>query len=91
MDTSKNQQAAQMIASKINSIPANTLMDYGTVGALQGMTKREGEAFSLAKYFVTRMGGKFTGTLPENYTAEERESAKNAKEIAAAAIEITGK
>lgn len=91
MDTSKNQQAVQIIASKINSIPANTPMDFGTAGAMQGMTKREGEAFNMAKFFVTRMGGKFSGSLPENWTEEERESVKIAKEISTAAIAISGK
>ncbi len=91
MDTSKNQQAAKIIASNISGIPANTKMDCGTIGALKGMTKREGEALSMARYFVAQMGGKFSGSLPENWTDEERESVKIAEEIAAAAISISGK
>lgn len=91
MDTSKKEQAIQIITSQISKISANTPMDYGTVGALRGETKRESAAFNMARLVVTRMGGQFTGTLPENYSDEERESVKVAKEIAAAAIAITGK
>lgn len=91
MDTSKKQQAIEMIAAQIANIPANIQMPFGTAGYQSRMTKREGEAASMAKYIVTRMGGKFSGALPENYTDEERESASLVKEIAASAIEKAGK
>lgn len=92
MDTNKKQQATQIIASKINEIPANTPMDYGTLGALNGMTKREGEATNMARYFVSKMENiKWSGHLYENMSEAERNACEIVKEIAAAAIVISGK
>jgi hypothetical protein len=91
-DTQKNQQAAKLIAAQIEKIPANTPMDHGTAGSLRGMTKREGEAENMARYFVTRMYKvQFTGDLYENWTADQRQANEVVKEIAAAAIAVTGK
>ena len=91
MDTSMNQQAVEIISQQIASIPANTPMDHGTVGALKGQTKREGEAYGMALYFVKQMTGLSFGELPEDYTDEQKDAAQNAKEIAAAAIAKVGK
>lgn len=91
MDSQKMDMAAKIIAGQIAKIPANTPMAYGTVGAAQGMAEREGEAFSMAKYFVTQMGGKFSGSLPEKWSDEVRESVETAQRIAALAITEAGK
>jgi hypothetical protein len=91
-DAQKNQQAAQAIASQIGKLPANAPMDHGTAGGLMGMTKREGEAENMARYFVTRMYKvQFAGDLYENWTAEQRQANEIVKAIAAAAIAVTGK
>jgi hypothetical protein len=92
MDANKNEQASKIIAAQISKIAANQPMDYSTIGATKGMTKREGEAESMARYFVTKMYGvKFSGSLYENWTQEERDANEAVKSISAAAIAITGK
>jgi len=88
----KQTKATQIIAEQISKIIANKNMDMGTVGGQQGWTKRQSEARSMARYFVTRMYGvKFTGELYENWTAEQKKADILVEELAAAAIAITGK
>jgi len=57
IDPTKNAQAIEIIAAQIVKIPANTPMDYGTLGSIQGLTKRQGEARSMAQYFVGKLYG----------------------------------
>ncbi len=92
MTPEMNQKAIEIIVNKINSIEENKLMEKHTAGGLQGLTEREGEAYGMALYFVQKITGiKFDGKLYENYTAEQIEADKMVKEIASAAIAITGK
>jgi translation initiation factor IF-3 len=52
----KQEKAIEIIASQISKIPANTIMDYGTLGHTQGKTKREGAASEMAAQFAKMMG-----------------------------------
>ena len=92
MNEQKNQQATEIIAKEISKLPANTPMDHGTLGAYNKLTKREGQAESMALYFVTRMYKiEFPAKCIDEWTAEEKQWYEVVKQMAAAAIAITGK
>ena len=84
IDTQKNQQAVQIIAAEIAKIPANTMMDYGTLGReVYNSTKRQGEAKSMALYFVDRLYGKANFDSTDDFV-------NLVDQIAKSAVEITG-
>jgi len=86
------EQAIQIIAKELAKTEANKIMDFGTAGHAFGMTKREGEARAMAMTFVEMLTGKkFTGNLPENQEAWEKENHKLVNEIESGALEIAGK
>jgi hypothetical protein len=91
MDTSKNQQAIEIIVAQIANLPANTPMDHGTLGHFQGLTQREGQANDMAKTFVMMLTGINFNGLPETWTAEQNEAYAAVKEIAAAAVAKAGR
>jgi len=84
IDESKNKQASEIIAKQISSINENEIMDFGTLGHTNGLTKRQGEAMSMAKYFVKNI-------YRSEYSDDSYEFALIIKDIADAAIEICGK
>lgn len=88
----KNEQAAQIIAKQLEKIYANQLMEANSAGGQLGLTEREGKATSMAIYFVERLYGfKFAGSLPENYTQDEKDAHEIVQNIVAKSIEIIGK
>jgi hypothetical protein len=92
INPTKNAQAVEIITANISKLPANTPMDYGTVGALRGATKRESEAHSMALYFVQKLYGvKFTGNLPEDWTQAEKDAIEIVDTLTAQAIAKAGK
>lgn len=84
----KNAQAAEIIASQIAKLPANTPMEHGTLGAYNGMTKREGEAYNMTLYFVGRLYG-WTDINADDPEFDEKITV--VKSIAAQAVEKSGK
>lgn len=87
-----NKKAAEIIANEITKLPANTPMDYGTLGAQLGNTKRESEAHNMALAFVQQFYKiQFTGALRETWTVEQKEAYKVVTEITEKAIASTGK
>jgi hypothetical protein len=91
MDTNTKSQASKIVAAEIAKLPANTPMDHGTLGASQKLTKREGQAKSMALYFVKRMTGMTTFGDSDRRTPEQAAALADVDEIAAAAVEIAGK
>lgn len=87
LDETKNKQASQIIAQQIAKLPENTPMDNNTLGSTMGMTKREGEAHSMANYFVKRLYGLEIADKRE----DDQERIDIVKSIVNAALEITGK
>jgi len=79
-DETKKTQAVKIITAQISKLPADTPCDYGTVGALRKMTKREGEAENLARYFVENMYKvEFPVTLYETWTDEQKRWRKHGR------------
>ena len=72
-DSAKHEQAIEIISKEIAKLPANELMEHGTHGGNQGYTKREGEARSMARWFIETVdkvkvdfGKAITPGTPEN-------------------------
>ena len=85
MDTETKNKAIAIIAAEITKQPANMIMDHGTLGNFLKVTKRQGEAQSMARYFVTRFLGKAIDDDAKNAQNEL------VKEISSAAVVISGK
>ena len=88
IDETKKQKAIEIIANEITKIPANTPMDYGTLGRSRGHTKRESEARSMAAYYLKVAYHMEIGD-PEG--PEEDKRCELIEEFAVAAIEKSGK
>jgi hypothetical protein len=91
MDTIKTQKAIEIIAAEIAKLPANTIMDHGTLGNGRGLTKREGVAHDMAKTFVTMLTKIDFGGLPQNWSPDQDAAYESVKDIAAAAVANVGK
>lgn len=91
-DQSKNSQAVKIISAEIAKIPANSPMEAGTVGGQLGWTEREGKAYNMALWIVSKLYGvTFTGHLYESMTEEEKSWLAVVKQISSESVEISGK
>jgi len=90
----KISKAIEIISNEISKLPANTIMDHGTLGHSQGKTKREGQAQQMAVTFVKMLNGirPTDNHYPETGDAErDAEMAEQIKNITNAAIEKVGR
>lgn len=95
-DQAKHEQAIGIIAKEIAKLPANELMEHGTHRGKQGYTKREGEARSMARWFIEHVD-KITVDFGKAITPETKENAilgeihAEVARMANAAIAVAGK
>lgn len=92
VNSTRNEQVTQAIATEIAKLPAEARLTNQSTGAWLDVTKREADAKSMSLFFAQRFYKvELTGNLYEDMTQDEKDIIEIAKGIASKAVEISGK